>query len=75
MISQFADLISRPAFWVLVVVGFIYLAFMSYVDGLEAPTAQDSNAYRHWFKWANHFSMRANRAERAFHIPQAEDKS
>lgn len=74
MISQIADLISRPAFWYLLVVGFIYLAFMSYVDTLDAPKPTDSDRYRHFFKWANRFSMRAKRAELALHIPQVEDK-
>jgi 3-methyladenine DNA glycosylase AlkD len=74
MISQIADLISKPAFWALLVLGVIYFAFAAYVDSLDAPTEKDSVAYKHWFKWANNFCFRMKRAAIAFHIPQGEDK-
>ncbi len=68
MISQIADLISKPAFWVLLALLIIYAAFAAYVDSLDAPTEKDSDAYRHWFKWSNNFCLRMKRGAIAFHI-------
>lgn len=73
IIQAISALISLPAFWACVVLAFVYFAFASYVDGLDAPTDKSSDRYRHWFKWANRFCFRVKRAAIAFHVPISGD--
>lgn len=76
IIQSIAALISLPAFWACVVLAFVYFAFASYVDGLDAPTDKSSDRYRHYFKWCNRFCFRVKRAAIAFHIPiNGDDKA
>lgn len=68
ILKDLLELASMPIFWKIVTFGLCYAAFMSYIDTLDAPTDKSSKAYVHFFKWANRFSWRMKRAERALHI-------